>query len=54
MDGYQEAPATLNSPGSGEFVARIRQDGSAIDYTLTYRNLASPIRRQPNRRSPAR
>lgn len=41
MDGYQEAPSTINTPASGEFVARIRQDGSAIDYTLTYRNLVN-------------
>ena len=39
LDGYQEYPLTLNSPGSGEFVARVRQDGSAIEYRLTYRNL---------------
>ena len=38
LTGYEEVP-TLNSNGSGEFTARIRQDGSAIDYTLTYRDL---------------
>ena len=39
LDGYQEVPMTLNSPGSGEIVARIRQNGTAIEYKLTYRDL---------------
>ena len=41
--GYQETPLTINSAGSGEFKARNRDDGTAIDYELTYRDLSSPV-----------
>jgi hypothetical protein len=41
--GYQETPATINSPGSGDFKAKIHSDGSAIDYELTYRDLSSNV-----------
>ncbi len=41
--GYQETPTTINTTGSGDFKARISHDGTAIDYELTYRDLASPI-----------
>ena len=41
--GYQETPATINSTGSGEFTAKISKDGTAIDYTETYRDLSSPM-----------
>jgi len=43
LSGYQETPQTINSPGSGEFKAKIRNGGTAIDYELTYRNLSSNI-----------
>jgi len=39
--GYQETPQTINSDASGEFKATIHEDGTAIDYELTYRNLSS-------------
>ena len=41
--GYQETPAIINSPGSGEFKAKIHSDGSAIDCELTYRDLSSRV-----------
>jgi hypothetical protein len=41
--GYQETPQTINSPGSGEFRAKISHDGSTIDYELTYRDLSSSV-----------
>lgn len=41
--GYNETPSTINSPGSADFKARISQDGTAIDYKLTYRNLSSTV-----------
>ena len=44
---------TLNSPGSGEFVARIRQEGSAIVYRLTYRNLTGVIQAHVHMGRPA-
>ena len=39
--GYQETPATINTAASGEFRATIRDDGTTIDYQLTYQNLSS-------------
>jgi CHRD domain len=41
--GYQETPLTINSPGSGDFTAKIHSDGTAIDYELTYRDLSSTV-----------
>jgi len=41
--GYNETPSTINSPGSAEFKARIRHDGTAIDYEMTYQNLSSTV-----------
>src|SRR5437870_2213203 len=43
LTGYQETPLTINSPGSGEFTATIQGNGTAIAYTLTYRDLSSPV-----------
>jgi len=43
LTGYQETPATINSSGSGEFAAKISQDGSEIQYVLTYRNLTTNV-----------
>jgi CHRD domain-containing protein len=43
LTGYQETPFTLNSPGSGEFAAKISKDGKSIDYVLTYRDLPSSV-----------
>src|SRR5439155_16919226 len=43
LSGYQETPLTINAPASGEFKATMRDDGTAIDYTLTYRDLSSPV-----------
>ena len=39
LTGYQETPVTLNSPGSGEFAARVSGDERSIDWVLTYRDL---------------
>jgi hypothetical protein len=43
LSGYQETPLTINSPGSAEFIATIREDGTSINYALTYRDLSSPV-----------
>jgi hypothetical protein len=42
LDGYQETPFTLSSPGSGEFRAKIQGEGAGavIEYELTYRDLS--------------
>jgi hypothetical protein len=42
LHGYQETPQTINTAASGEFRATIRDDGTAIDYQVTYQNLSSP------------
>jgi CHRD domain-containing protein len=43
LSGYEEAPLTINSDGSGEFRAKINKDKTAIDYTLTYQDLSSSV-----------
>jgi len=40
--GYQETPQTINTAASGLFRANIHDDGSAIEYEVTYQNLSSP------------
>src|SRR5215471_16524900 len=42
LNGYEETPLTLNTTGSGDFRAVVSQDGTAITYRLTYRDLSSP------------
>src|SRR3954466_11571640 len=41
--GYNETPLTLNSPGSGEFLAKGSKDEQSIAHTLTYRDLGTPV-----------
>jgi len=41
--GYHETPATINSNGTGRFVATISSDGTTISYELTYANLSSTV-----------
>jgi hypothetical protein len=41
--GYNETPLTINTTGSADFKAKIRSDGTAIDYELTYRDLSSAV-----------
>ena len=43
LSGYNETPATLNSPGNGSFVAKISKDESSISYTLTYTDLPTNV-----------
>jgi len=43
LNGYQETPVTINSAGSGEFAAKINNDGTAIEYVLNYRDLATNV-----------
>lgn len=44
LNGYEETPAAISSAGSGEFVAQINRSGTAIEWSLTYRNLADVTR----------
>ncbi|MEO8135330.1 MAG: CHRD domain-containing protein [Betaproteobacteria bacterium] len=39
MTGYQETPAAVNSPGSGEFFIHVHPNRAALDYELRYRGL---------------
>jgi hypothetical protein len=41
--GFNETPASLNSPGSGQFRATIDATAQTITYTLTYTALSSPV-----------
>jgi hypothetical protein len=43
LSGYNETPLTLNSRGSGEFLAQVSKDETSIQYTLTYRDLPSSV-----------
>jgi CHRD domain len=42
LSGYQEVPP-ISTEGGGTFRARISNDGSEIDYVLTYGNLSSNV-----------
>lgn len=43
LSGYNETPSTLNSTGSGQFLAKVSKDEQSIVYTLTYRDLGTPV-----------
>ncbi len=43
LTGYQEAPTTISSPGSGEFAAKVSPDQTSIDWVLTYRDLPTNV-----------
>jgi hypothetical protein len=41
--GYEETPAAISTPASGEFKARIRANGTELEYELTYRDTESAV-----------
>ena len=41
LSGYNETTATINSAGTGNFVAKISKDETMITYTLTFSDLPS-------------
>ena len=43
LNGYEETPSTLSTPGSGEFAAKISKDGTSIEWQLSYRDLESAV-----------
>jgi hypothetical protein len=43
LSGFNETPATLSSPTTGDFQARISQDGTEIQYQLTYSGFVTPV-----------
>jgi hypothetical protein len=51
--GYQETPQTLNSAGSATLVARISEDGTSIEYRLSYSGLADVLQSHIHFGSPA-
>ena len=43
LSGYEETPSTLSSPGSAEFEARISGGEDSIEWTLSYRDIPTPV-----------
>jgi CHRD domain-containing protein len=43
LSGFDEAPLTLSSPGSGSLDIRISKDGGSLDYTLSYEGLTTHV-----------
>lgn len=43
LDGYQEAPSTLSTPGNGRFDLHIDEDRGEVDWQLSYGQLESPV-----------
>ena len=43
LTGYEETPAAISTTGSGEFHARISNDGSRIDWELSYADLQGAV-----------
>jgi CHRD domain len=41
--GYNETPVTINSAGTASFVVRINEDGTSIEYELSYGGLSSTV-----------
>jgi CHRD domain len=43
LSGFEEAPITLSTPGTGTFRARIDRSNAEIDYSLTFTGLESAV-----------
>jgi hypothetical protein len=43
LSGYNETPSTLSSPATGDFHATVSQDGTEIQYQLTYSGFMTPV-----------
>jgi len=43
LNGYEETPLALSTPGSGEFEAHVRASKEQISYSLSYANLEAPV-----------
>lgn len=41
LSGFEEAPITLSTPGTGTFTAKINKAAASIDYTLSFSGLES-------------
>jgi hypothetical protein len=43
MTGYQETPASISTAATGEFTARLSDDGKSLHYKLTYSGLEGTV-----------
>ncbi|HEY8226454.1 MAG TPA: CHRD domain-containing protein [Pyrinomonadaceae bacterium] len=43
LTGYEETPAAISTTGNGTFTARISNDGSRIDWELSYSDLEGAV-----------
>ncbi len=43
LSGYEETPNTLSTAGTGEFTARLNDDGTSLHYKLTYSGLEGTV-----------
>src|SRR5262249_3602519 len=43
LTGYEETPAAISTTGGGKFQARVSNDESRIDWTLTYADLEGAV-----------
>jgi hypothetical protein len=43
LSGYQETPLTLSTTGNGSFEAKVSNDDSSFDWTLTYGGLEGAV-----------
>ncbi len=43
LTGYQETPATLASPATGQFSGTVSEDGTSIDFELSYAGLPTTV-----------
>ena len=43
MTGYEETPASISTVATGEFTARLSDDGNSLHYKLTYSGLEGAV-----------
>jgi CHRD domain len=43
LTGYEETPATLSTPGTGSFEAKLSNDGTRLEYKLSYSGLEGAV-----------
>src|ERR1043165_1450980 len=49
LTGYEETPSAVSTTGNGTFKATISNDGSRIDWELTYNDLEGAVQQAPIR-----
>jgi hypothetical protein len=43
LNGYQETPSSVSTAGFGSFHLKVSRDGESVAYTLSYRDVESPV-----------